>query len=59
MTAQEKVKRDIDTMLESINCNIGDLQKPGLSSEERAGIKQHLIWCQDQLSDLIQQLEAD
>lgn len=52
MTPQEKLKRDIQTLMESIKIDVQDLQKVELSPQDRQGIRRHLKWCQDELRSL-------
>jgi hypothetical protein len=53
MTNNQKLVRDINTLLESIKFDLFDLSNPSLRASERRGIKLHICWCLDACKDLI------
>ena len=53
MTSQEKILRDIATLIESIQLNRADLSKPELTGAERAGIIKHSALLMQELAGLI------
>lgn len=57
MTKAEKLKRDIETLQESIRQDWQDLAALNLTPEERLGIRKHLKWCALQLNFLAMQIE--
>jgi type VI protein secretion system component VasK len=57
MKISEKIRRDIDTLVESMRLDWQDLSKGDLSAQERAGIREHLDWCIKELSELRARLD--
>ena len=57
MTKADKLKRDIETIQESIRQDWQDLAAMNLTRQERLGIRKHLKWCALQLNFLAMQIE--
>ena len=57
MSEQEMVKRDIDTLKESIARDWSDLQNLTLTKEEAAGIREHIRLCESDLKKLRERLD--
>lgn len=58
MTAQDQLRRDIETLKDSVRLNWRDIGTRQLSAQERAGIKQNIKWCLDEMKKLYDQLES-
>lgn len=56
MNQKDKLLRDIETLRESMRRDWKDLATLQLSIEDRAGIKQHIAWCQNELKELLSKL---
>lgn len=56
MTEKEKLLRDIETLRESMRRDWKDLAALHLDPEDRAGIKKHIEWCQQELAELVAKL---
>ena len=56
MNKQEKLKRDIDILRESIKLDWQDIVTLQLSATEMLDIKQHIKWCNDELKNLYEKL---
>ncbi len=50
MTRLEKLKRDIETLRDSMRLDAEELQHA--SPEERKAIQEHLQWCADEIATL-------
>ncbi|MFA6163137.1 MAG: hypothetical protein WC685_06890 [Methylobacter sp.] len=59
MTSQEKLKRAIDTLRESIKLDWQDLASKQLTTDERHGLRQHIEWCNSELKNLYERLETE
>jgi len=57
MTPTEKLKRDIETLRESIKLDGIVFEILGLTQEERAGILEHMGGCLSELQELKSQLK--
>ncbi|WP_156256110.1 hypothetical protein [Sandarakinorhabdus oryzae] len=49
----DKIKRDIETLRESIRLDWADWSKVDLSPSERKGLSQHIKWCALELNALL------
>lgn len=59
MTSQEKLKRDIDTLRDSIKLDWQDLASKQLTQDERKGLKEHIEWCSSELNSLYERLSTE
>ncbi|HOY87623.1 MAG: hypothetical protein V9G21_06945 [Methylotenera sp.] len=59
MTKQEKFKRDIESLSDSIKLDWQDIASKQLSLEEKQGIIQHIKWCISELKELHERLEIE
>ena len=57
MTEMDKLKRDIDTLRESIRLDWQELAQLALTADERQGIRDHIEICQEDLRDLLNRLD--
>jgi hypothetical protein len=57
MSEQEKLRRDIDGLKDSIRLNWADLAHRNLTLQERQDIRQHTNWLIDELKAHIERLE--
>ena len=57
MTDHEKLKRDIDTLRESIRIEWQEVEGKDLSSVERHDLINHIRWCANELSLLLKKFE--
>jgi hypothetical protein len=57
VTEYEQLKRDIETLQESMRLDWEDLAKGGLSAESRAGIYRHIEWCIEEYTNLLKRLD--
>ncbi|WP_374567459.1 hypothetical protein [Nitrosomonas sp.] len=59
MTSYEKLKRDIDTLRESIKLIGQELaSRKQLTPEETNELKHHIEWCSGELKELYKRLES-
>lgn len=58
MYSKEKLKRDINTMFESIRIARLDLATKDLTQEERAQQFSHIEWCTTQINELNEKLDS-
>ena len=58
LTEAEKLKRDIDTLRESIRLDWAELDQLPMSADERAGIREHIKTCVKDLTDLLARLDG-
>jgi hypothetical protein len=59
MLDQNKIKRDMETLLESIRLDWVDLAKNGFNPQERENVRKHIQWCIEELKTLEAQLNSD
>lgn len=52
MTNDDKIRRDIDTLMESMRLGWQELALGDFTAQKRAGIRKHLNWCIAELSEL-------
>jgi hypothetical protein len=57
MTDHEKLKRDIETLRESIRIEWQEVEGKDLSPGERQDLMTHIRWCTNELSLLLQKFE--
>jgi len=56
MTPRERIKRDIESLKESAKFLTDELWRAE-TDEERAGIREHMVWCATELASLAEQLK--
>lgn len=57
MTDHEKLRRDIDTLRESIRIEWQEIEAKNLGAAERHDLMTHIKWCANELSLLLQKFE--
>ncbi len=57
MTELGKLRRDADTLIESLQRDWRDIADPATLPEARELIRIHIQWCLDELSGLWKQIE--
>ncbi|MGC2410892.1 MAG: hypothetical protein WA441_13085 [Methyloceanibacter sp.] len=58
MTDQEKLLRDMKTLMESIKLDWSDVGTKALTGEERTQIRTHIEWCIKELKSLHELLDS-
>ncbi len=58
MTDPQKLSRDINTLRESIRLDYAELEKLGLTSVERAGLRKSIAWYTKELAELLRRDSA-
>ncbi len=51
------LRRDVDSLLESIRRDWLELETRPLNAKERAGVRAHILWAHEELGGLIKQLD--
>lgn len=57
LTEIEKLRRDAEALIEAIRLDWRDLAELSLTPEQRAGVRAHIQWAQEELSGLLSELD--
>ncbi|RWI60279.1 MAG: hypothetical protein EOQ93_03180 [Mesorhizobium sp.] len=57
LTYVQKLKRDLETLVESVRLDIEELAKADLTKEDREAVRKHMTWCQNEHRELLRKFE--